>query len=84
KYDQSRINYPTHQSPMSRSQIDYIWSSAEVVSNFMSCDVLDVDPSLSDHFLITFNVENFLDIRNNKRNIPSKKIYDYDKMTDDK
>ncbi|CAI2178431.1 6390_t:CDS:2 [Funneliformis geosporum] len=69
---------------MSRSRIDYIWSSAEVVSHFTSCNVLDVDPSLSDHSLITFSVENFLDIRNNKRNIPSKKVYDYDKMTDDK
>ncbi|CAI2200629.1 2488_t:CDS:1, partial [Funneliformis geosporum] len=84
KYDHSRNNYSTHHSLLSKSRIDYIWSSTEVVSNFMGCDVLDVDPSLSDHFLITFTVENFLDIKNNKRNIPSKKIYDYDKMTDDK
>ncbi|CAI2174070.1 16452_t:CDS:2 [Funneliformis geosporum] len=43
-----------------------------------------VDPSLSDYSLVTFDVENFLNIRNNKRNIPSKKIYNYDQMTDDK
>ncbi|CAI2194680.1 19036_t:CDS:1, partial [Funneliformis geosporum] len=69
---------------MSKSQIDYIWSSAEVVSHFTSCEVLDVDPSLSDNSMVTFSVENFLDIKNKKRNIPSKKIYDYDKMTSDK
>ncbi|CAI2194495.1 3398_t:CDS:1, partial [Funneliformis geosporum] len=56
----------------------------EVISNFISCEVLDVDPSLSNHSLVTFSIENFLDIQNNKRNIPSKKTYDYDKMTDDK
>ncbi|CAI2197269.1 10960_t:CDS:1, partial [Funneliformis geosporum] len=66
---------------MSKSRIDYIWSSTEIVSYFTNCEVLDVDPSLSDHSLVTFSVENFLDIRNKKRNIPSKKIYDYDKMT---
>ncbi|CAI2191359.1 1446_t:CDS:2, partial [Funneliformis geosporum] len=57
KYDTRRSDYPTHYGPMSSSRIDYVWSSVDVISNF-------------------------IDVKNNKRNIPLKKVYDYDKMTE--
>ncbi|CAI2197441.1 9520_t:CDS:1, partial [Funneliformis geosporum] len=70
--------------PISSSRIDYIWSSVDIISNFIDCEIVQLASTLTDHSIVFLYVENFLDIKNNKRNIPLKKIYDYDKMTKDK
>ncbi|CAI2199250.1 9350_t:CDS:2, partial [Funneliformis geosporum] len=83
KYDSQRSDYPTHQGPMSSSRIDYVWSSVDVISNFIGCETVQLASTLTDHSIVVLYIENFLDIKNNKRNIPLKKVYDYDKMTED-
>ncbi|CAI2193234.1 2221_t:CDS:1, partial [Funneliformis geosporum] len=84
KYDQHRAAYPTHHSTNSNSRIDFIWSSGDVISNFNFCDTEEVLPSISDHSLVILSVDNFFTAKQNKRRIPSKIIFDYDKMSDDK
>ncbi|CAI2197322.1 9906_t:CDS:1, partial [Funneliformis geosporum] len=83
KYDTQRSDYPTHQGPISSSRIDYVWSSVDVISNFIGCETVQLASTLTDHYIVILYIENFLDVKNNKRNIPLKKIYDYDKMTED-
>ncbi|CAI2196487.1 19242_t:CDS:1, partial [Funneliformis geosporum] len=83
KYDTQRSNYPTYQGPMLSSRIDYVWSSVDVISNFTGCETVQLASTLTDHSIVILYIENFLDVKNNKRNIPLKKVYDYDKMTED-
>ncbi|CAI2192965.1 14902_t:CDS:1, partial [Funneliformis geosporum] len=56
----------------------------DVISNFNYCDIEDVLPSVSDHSLVILRVDNFLAAKQNKRNISLKKVFDYDKMSDNK
>jgi hypothetical protein len=41
-----------------------------------------VSSTISDHNIVMLKVENFLDIKFSKRNIPKKKVFTYDNMTD--
>ncbi|CAI2199638.1 7193_t:CDS:1, partial [Funneliformis geosporum] len=47
------------------------------------CETVQLASTLTDHSIVILYIENFLDVKNNKRNIPLKKVYDYDKMTED-
>ncbi|CAI2193025.1 6957_t:CDS:1, partial [Funneliformis geosporum] len=84
KYDQLRIAHPTHHFTKSNSRIDFIWSSGDVISNFAHCDTKDVLPFISDHSIVILKIDNFLTAKSNKRNIPIKIVFDYDKMSDNK
>ncbi|CAI2187527.1 2019_t:CDS:1, partial [Funneliformis geosporum] len=84
KYDTQRSDYPTHQGLISSSQIDYVWSSVNVISNFVGCKTVQLASTLTDHSIIILYVENFLKVKYNKWNIPLKKVYDYNKMIKDK
>ncbi|CAI2186354.1 1854_t:CDS:1 [Funneliformis geosporum] len=68
---------------MSSFRIDYVWSSVDVISNFISYKTVQLTSTLTDHAIVILYIENFLDVKNNKRNIPLKKVYDFDKMTED-
>ncbi|CAI2180579.1 6665_t:CDS:2 [Funneliformis geosporum] len=56
----------------------------DIISNLTSCNIGDITPILSDHLIVILSIENFLDIKNNKRNIPLKKTYDFDMMSENK
>ncbi|CAI2191652.1 17793_t:CDS:2, partial [Funneliformis geosporum] len=58
------------------------FSANDVIANFDYCDIEDVLPSVSDHSLVILRVDNFLAAKKYKRNIPSKKVFDYNKMSD--
>ncbi|CAI2183080.1 8810_t:CDS:2 [Funneliformis geosporum] len=68
---------------MSSSQIDYIWSSVDVISNFIGCKTVQLASTLTDHSIVILYIENSLNVKNNKKNVPLKKVYNYDKMTED-
>ncbi|CAI2199452.1 8392_t:CDS:1, partial [Funneliformis geosporum] len=84
KFDQLRVNYPTFKSYNSTSQIDYVWISTEAALHLLDCKTIEVSSQLSDHMIVLIRLENFLDIKNNNRNIPMKTVFDYNKMTDDR
>ncbi|CAI2170766.1 4801_t:CDS:2 [Funneliformis geosporum] len=84
KYDTQRSDYPTHQGLMLSSHIDYVWSSVDIISNFIDCKTVQLASTLTNHSIVILYVENFLEVKNNKRNILLKKVYDYDKMIEDK
>ena len=83
KFDRHRIDYTTHRSYNSSSRIDFIFSSVEIISNLIQCHTVDT-PVFSDHMIVILKFANFLNSKNVKRNIPLKKVFDYDKMDDDK
>ncbi|CAI2181330.1 15467_t:CDS:1 [Funneliformis geosporum] len=66
------------------SRIDYIWSSVDIVSNLLHCFTTEVSSQLSDHLIVSFKIDNFLEIKHTNRKISLKKVYDFDKMTPDK
>ncbi|CAI2196733.1 8505_t:CDS:1, partial [Funneliformis geosporum] len=84
KYDQLRTAHPTHHFTKSNSQINFIWSSGDVISNFAHCNIEDVLPSVSDHSIVILKIDNFLAAKSNKRNIPTKIVFDYEKISDNK
>ncbi|CAI2184253.1 3174_t:CDS:2 [Funneliformis geosporum] len=51
--------------------------------NFNTCNTVSVLPQIFDHAIVICSIDNYLKVKNNKRNILKKTIYDYDKMTDE-
>ncbi|CAI2197294.1 11750_t:CDS:1, partial [Funneliformis geosporum] len=83
KFDQLCINYPTFNSYKSTSWIDYIWTSTIMVQHILDCKTVEVTSQLSDHLIVIVKFENFLDIKHNRRNIPLKRVFDFNKMTEE-
>ncbi|CAI2197459.1 7627_t:CDS:2, partial [Funneliformis geosporum] len=59
----------------------YVWSTVDIASHLLKCSTIDVPSTLSDHSIVILKCENFLDIKQNKRKIPLKKTFNFDKMT---
>ncbi|CAI2171389.1 18372_t:CDS:2, partial [Funneliformis geosporum] len=82
-FDRLRANYPTFCSHNAVSRIDYVWSSVDIASHLVKCSTVDVPSNLSDHSIVILKCENFLNIKQTKRKIPLKKVFNLDKMTTD-
>ena len=82
-YNHDRFKHPTFRSTTSTSRIDFVWASSELAYNFTNLRIEPVLQQVSDHTIVVCSVENFLNVKNNRHNIPRKKIYDYDKMNEE-
>ncbi|CAI2198535.1 11612_t:CDS:2, partial [Funneliformis geosporum] len=51
--------------------------------HIIDCKAVEITSQLSDHLIVIVKIENFLDIKHNRRNIPLKRIFDFNKMTDE-
>ncbi|CAI2200894.1 427_t:CDS:2, partial [Funneliformis geosporum] len=47
------------------------------------CKTVEVTSQLTDHLIVIVKIENFLDIKHNRRNIPLKRVFDFNKMTEE-
>jgi len=52
--------------------------------NFNNFSTIPVLQQVSDHSITICSVDNYLEVKNNKRNIPKKTIFDYDKMDEER